>query len=224
MRKNILNAFKPSDIISEPHLFAGRKKLIMALADALQIDGSCPVIFGERGVGKSSLAMQAMRIGLGDIELLSILELYTYGIPKDSLFHAFWVSCSEQMKGRDNIVRKIVHSIQRYIENPKSMSTSTKIKVNLKVIEGETTTVIQNNEPRNAIDVEEEFFDVVSRAEAAGVERFLIILDEFDRVESSAGIANFIKSNSSDKMKFILVGIADDIAQLLTSYSRFRPF
>ena len=69
-RKLILNAFKPSKSIRNPANFAGRELELLELIDALLIDGSCPIIYGERGLGKSSLAFQVARIALGDITLL----------------------------------------------------------------------------------------------------------------------------------------------------------
>ncbi len=219
MRKTVLNAFTPSNVISEPGLFAGRRNLVKSLADSLQIDGSCPIIFGERGVGKSSLAVQAMRIGTGDVELLNILGLESHALSERAMFQPFWIPCNEQMKNSNDIVRKIVRNIYRLIENPNSITTTTKIKLNFKVFEEETTTVVAPNEPIGAIDVEEDFLSAITKAEQKGIARFLFILDEFDRVESSTGIANFVKNNSSESIKFIFVGIADNISQLLSDHS-----
>ncbi len=69
-RHVILNAFKPNSEVELPAGFAGRKDQIRQLTDALLTDRSCPVIYGDRGLGKNSLALQLARIALGDTELL----------------------------------------------------------------------------------------------------------------------------------------------------------
>lgn len=68
IRSTILNAFQPGGAIEIPSRFAGRRDDIRELADALLTDGMCPVIYGEKGLGKSSLANQIERIALGDVE------------------------------------------------------------------------------------------------------------------------------------------------------------
>lgn len=69
-RRAILNAFKPNSEIEHPAGFAGRQTQVRQLTDALLTDRSCPVIYGDRGLGKTSLALQLARIALGDTVLL----------------------------------------------------------------------------------------------------------------------------------------------------------
>jgi Cdc6-like AAA superfamily ATPase len=53
-----VNAFTPADEVREPERFAGRKEQLQTLSRALESDGVQIVIYGNRGVGKSSLAHQ----------------------------------------------------------------------------------------------------------------------------------------------------------------------
>lgn len=50
------NLFKPKTPIDDDKLFAGRLTQISDVLDAVYEDGGHAVIFGERGVGKTSLA------------------------------------------------------------------------------------------------------------------------------------------------------------------------
>ena len=61
--------FKPKGPIREPELFAGREYQLLAVRDAIQDECAHAVIYGERGVGKTSLAVVAQTYGNGDISL-----------------------------------------------------------------------------------------------------------------------------------------------------------
>ena len=56
LRAEILGAFSPGHPIDEFTLFAGRQSLIQRLSDTVMSRGRHAVLFGERGVGKTSLA------------------------------------------------------------------------------------------------------------------------------------------------------------------------
>jgi MoxR-like ATPase len=58
MVANILDIFTPGAAVSAIEKFAARQRQLDGLADALQTDGTHIVIYGNRGVGKSSLARQ----------------------------------------------------------------------------------------------------------------------------------------------------------------------
>lgn len=52
--------FTPSAPIDDQELFAGRNHELFSVIEAMQSAGQHAVIFGERGVGKTSLARVAM--------------------------------------------------------------------------------------------------------------------------------------------------------------------
>ena len=56
LRFRAANVFSPSAPITIESLFAGRKKQLRALLDAVPIRGRHAIVFGEPGVGKTSLA------------------------------------------------------------------------------------------------------------------------------------------------------------------------
>ncbi len=69
-----------------PAGFAGRRNEILQLADALVSVGTCPVVFGDRGLGKTSIGRQIERIALGDVELLEELGAGDRAIPEGQLW------------------------------------------------------------------------------------------------------------------------------------------
>lgn len=56
LRQEIIESFTPGTPINEVELFAGRRETIQKLQDTVLEPGRHAVIYGERGVGKSSLA------------------------------------------------------------------------------------------------------------------------------------------------------------------------
>ena len=67
-RQSILaNAFSPGTETDRPALFAGRQSQVEQLARSLHTAGEIPIIYGDRGLGKSSLAIQICSRGLVSI-------------------------------------------------------------------------------------------------------------------------------------------------------------
>src|ERR1700730_14929542 len=56
LRQEIIESFTPGTPINEVELFAGRRETIQKLQDTVLEPGRHAVIYGERGVGKSSIA------------------------------------------------------------------------------------------------------------------------------------------------------------------------
>ena len=103
-RRIILNAFRPNAPIETPATFAGRENLVKSIADTLQTSGSCPVIYGDRGIGKSSLALQMARIALGDVELLQDLDEPSLALGEESRLTPFYIACSDSLLTKDAVL------------------------------------------------------------------------------------------------------------------------
>lgn len=69
------NIFLPSSPIDREDLFFGRLPQIRALVDAINQRGQHAILFGERGVGKTSLGqiLRAKLKGLNEIPIISPL-------------------------------------------------------------------------------------------------------------------------------------------------------
>lgn len=55
LRADITEAFSPGDPVQEKDLFSGRTSQIKSLMDAVSQRGRHAIVYGERGVGKTSL-------------------------------------------------------------------------------------------------------------------------------------------------------------------------
>ena len=71
-----------------PSLFAGRRDQVIQAVSSLHTHGEVPIIFGDRGLGKSSLAVQLQRIALGDLDLLAQFDREDLGFADDETFLA----------------------------------------------------------------------------------------------------------------------------------------
>jgi Cdc6-like AAA superfamily ATPase len=60
--------FRPSAPIDDAELFAGRNHELFSVIEAMQSAGQHAVIYGERGVGKTSLARIAIQIAEGELD------------------------------------------------------------------------------------------------------------------------------------------------------------
>jgi AAA+ ATPase superfamily predicted ATPase len=108
-RSIVLNAFQPAHAMEHPARFAGRKSIISELTDALRTEGLCPLIYGERGVGKTSIANQIERIALGDVELLSNLGLQDRALPEGSRFAAFYLQCTDGIQDCEGLLQRVIN-------------------------------------------------------------------------------------------------------------------
>src|SRR4051794_29249627 len=100
----MVNAFQPATELDDPERFAGRASQVRTLADSLLVEGSVPVIFGHRGLGKSSLALQLRRIAMGDVELLSLLNAERLAVPEESQFLTFVVTCTDATRTTSDLL------------------------------------------------------------------------------------------------------------------------
>src|ERR1700674_5066420 len=74
-REDVLNVFTPANMITEPAKFAGREDALEAMINALHSENANPIIFGERGAGKSSLAHMFFDVVRGNLEILDYYGL-----------------------------------------------------------------------------------------------------------------------------------------------------
>lgn len=224
----LLDAFRPEYEMDDPAQFAGRAKEIEQLARSLQSRGACPIIYGDRGLGKSSLALQALRIALGDDTLLERHKLGKWAIPDSRAFLTLYVRASDATATKDEILQRVLNSaidaFGREIwgeETYQLTERSRTIGLNLKLLSaefGKKFAPIQEDPGYVALSVEEKLLEVCRLISAVSKRRLLIVIDEVDRASSAIGLASFIKSSSSRELKFMLVGIGQSVSDLLTDH------
>jgi hypothetical protein len=221
-RQTVLNAFRPNGELENPGTFAGRRDLILDLTDSLQKEGSCPVIYGERGLGKSSLALQAARIALGDTELLVDMRKPERGLDSAKTFIPFWVSCTKEIRDKNALLQRIINTAETHdslmpLAETKLQGKVDTHKLKLPFYEGATKRKYERTLKRSftRLSVEEKLLLLSQQILESGAPGVLFVIDELDRVQSTDGLADFIKNASSERVKFLLVGVGQSVSTLI---------
>lgn len=223
-RSAILNAFQPGTAVAEPDSFAGRRQQVLTLTDALQTIGSVPLIYGHRGLGKTSLALQVERIALGDVELLQDLGAGDRALQASQRLITRYVACTDDVKDLDGLLQLLLNAAETVDTPDNETSTlvdrTTRKKLTAKIFEIETVRKYATAKAKISyknLSIQEQvrvLSDLISDVYAQPV---LYIVDELDRV-SAPGLASFVKANSTNSLKFMLVGIATNVSGLLADH------
>ncbi len=213
--------------MDDPHLFAGRTYQITELIQALHSDGACPIIYGDRGLGKTSLAVQAERMALGDTELLTSYSMLEWAFSEDSRFETLYFTCSDDTKDYSDLLQRLINLIlgedarMAPLGNSELVDRTRRVKFTVKLLEAEQLTKYapqKGGEDARELSREEALLDLFRRVIEKSGHPLLVIIDELDRVPDTKGLASFIKANSSPTLKFVLVGIAQNISNLLVDH------
>lgn len=230
-RRLLLNAFLPSAGIEDPHRFAGRKDEIEELSNSLLVENSVPLIYGPRGLGKSSLGLQLSRIAQGDVELLDELDLEDLALGEEERFIVLYLSCTDDTKNTNGLLRMMINALtafqdqrdsERDTDRYRLVDKSTKRRVSLKVFSSETTKNYNAQAKKlstSNFSAEEKLMHLVELAHNTYQQPVLFILDEFDRVNSTKGFASFLKSRSNRFFKVALIGIGTTESALLRDHA-----
>src|SRR5205085_5267663 len=107
----LLQTFRPDYEMDDPALFAGRASQVEEVARALHSRGACPVIYGDRGLGKSSLALQGVRIAVGDTELLKRHRHEKWALSEESAYVTIFIRCSDATQTKDDLLQRALNAI-----------------------------------------------------------------------------------------------------------------
>ncbi len=181
LREEIIDLFSPGAPIDEVTLFAGRAQQIQKLRDTLLSKGRHAVVYGERGVGKTSL-----------------VNVFHLGSTKTSRIHRIYTQCDEADEFGDmwnRATRKMRFSSVDSVFTGNTLVSSFQGGDDVETV---MSTYMANDIP-------------------------IVIFDEFDRVKSEsarAKMAATIKqlSNTPIAGMIIIVGIADNIKQLISNH------
>lgn len=110
LRHEVVDAFSPGAPVQERDLFSGRSKQIEQLEDAITQRGRHAIVFGERGVGKTSL--------------VNILQLVMRRPNKKLIYVRVNADPTDSF---DSLWRKVFKRMSVLVENPDGTATSQKI-------------------------------------------------------------------------------------------------
>jgi len=189
--------FTPSAPIDERSLFAGREPQIRVVVDAVNQKGQHAVLFGERGVGKTSLA-----------NVLS--EFLSH---PNSEVVAPRVTCDSQ-DTFDSIWRKVFNKIELQYNVPAAGFAPPAQRAAAPAAQ---LLLPENLEERITTDTVRRALTILSRTSIP-----IIIIDEFDILAEATKkvLADAIKTLSDDAVRatILLVGVADSVEELIKEH------
>ncbi len=189
----IENAFQPAKEIDVPNRFAGRHQSVIDCYYALATQGANLAIVGNRGIGKSSLARQVIRMATGDNTLIE--KSLDHRVFERHDFLAMYFACGDAVRTSDDLLESL--GAERRTES------------------GAQKAIAQHS-------IDTVFTNVVRELANQGLAKhgILIVVDEFDRIGDPAGFASFLKSLATNvpAVKFCLVGVAQDIKELMKEH------
>lgn len=195
--KNVLKPAKPIDSIE---LLFGREKEIEDIEYALPADGRHCFIYGERGIGKSSLAhVVASQLQSSDKRHLR----------------------AECHKG--STFTSVINSLVNYANKnlPKGTTESqTKTNVKFPVLSHERTTKNKSENNRQYGEVVDEALDLFREIAASYSDNTVAVIDEFDAISDDAELAKFGEllkylSDLDINVTLIFTGIGKSLSDLL---------
>lgn len=187
--------FRPASPTDDPELFKGREHELSRALSTVQELGQHAVIYGERGVGKTSLAYMT-RDGFLDSNPGAALAVR---IPcsADDDFNTTW----------KNFVPRVVKELDLWDEGDRER------------------VIGAVDRAEDLLDFNDVTPDAVVRALNVVSNRvpLLVIVDEFDRLgtpDTTEPFADVMKMSSDDLMPatIIIVGVADDVASLIAGH------
>jgi hypothetical protein len=224
----IMNAFQPGKEIENPSHFAGRVAQVKQITNALHARGECPVIYGDRGLGKTSLALQSARIAMGDVELLHHLGMKELSFTPDDSFLTFYVNCAYGTRDTESILQRLINAAENVAPASDCQGHATQLvdrttskKVSFKVFELSTVNRYQERTGRRhtSLALDERFIETVNILTDTYRHPALFIVDELDKVNDITGFGSFIKACSGIESKFLLVGVGENVSDLLGDHA-----
>ncbi len=138
----------------------------------------------------------------------------------------FFVTCTDSTKNLSDILQLLVNAAES-VESTGTGSASqlidrkTRKKLTVKIFEHETTRTYATKSQRLSyqdLNLEEKLVQLCELLSETYNQRVLFVIDELDRVEDTSGLASFLKAVSSEYLKFVLVGIAGNVSDLLSDH------
>ena len=215
-------AFTPAKEVQDIDRFAGRSKELGSLATALQSDGAQLVLYGQRGIGKSSIARILTRMAINDPNVIQRLPNKPF---VDFDYFPIFISCDDSVSSIEKLLIRILtdegglsdYLPFRVVE--KKLTGETGAKVGIKVVElsGKVSGSITERSIEIDADVFTTFINACRSIIKSGIAKhgILIIVDEFDRIQDKTGLASILKSLGPEGVTFALVGVANTIQDLI---------
>lgn len=227
----IENAFQPAKEISTAERFAGRKNAVADAYYGLIADGAHIAIVGNRGIGKTSLARQVLNIAKGDTSLLDKLAMSSdRKLDFLSVYYARGTTTTnttdllERLLTSSNCLAEWLYDIPKASKEirgytPKFGANFLGVEVGLGA---ENTKEVTTESAVSSHPIDTVFTNALSAVveQKLSKDGVLIVIDEFDQIKDPSGFVSFLKALSTNvpKVKFCIVGVAQDIQYLMKEH------
>lgn len=223
------STFFPGQQIEDPKWFAGRKFDLERALKALCRDGSSIIVYGERGVGKSSFVEMIKLIASGDCHLLYKYDYHKIYPPEKLKYKIAYVECDEDTNTTAKVLQRLLTSplgIKKIINSKlEKLESTIKDKITLDFLKVFSYTTEEESKETRIELKEESIFEIfsnivltISHEILNNGEGLLLVIDEFDRIQDSSKISSLIKTLSKNKTKFLISGIAESYEELLSGH------
>ncbi len=227
-------AFHPSEEIKDPHFFVGRGYEIKASLKALRLPGSFISVWGNRGIGKSSLSRQIANIASGNDTLPTALGLKNL-IPQGGFNYLIhYVYCDRSTENVDQLLDRIIFGetntpslfsylkegdkkLERFERTKKVGGGFKAVGVGIEAGGEETSTYSITRSQSNF----QQFKNLLGaiKQQHAKKNGILIFIDEFDLLVNKDGFSSLVKTCSDEYVKFCVAGISSDLKKLLGDHA-----
>lgn len=236
LKFDIHSTFFPGQHIIDPAWFAGRKFDIEKALKALCRPGASIIIFGERGVGKSSFAEMIKQIATGNSHLIYRHQFHKIYPPEKFKYKVISIECDAETNNVPKVLQRLITSpngikkiisgkLEKVEESFKDKLTFDIFKIFSFGAEDEKKSTYTEFKEETTIELFTNLIQTISQEFLNRGEGLLICIDEFDLVYDNSKMASVIKTLSKNNVKFMLTGISDSYENLLIGHqSVIRQF
>jgi len=220
-----VNVFTPATEVQDLERFAGREEELQTLGRALESEGVQIAIYGNRGIGKSSLARLLERMASGDVQVLDRLRARP-GVDFD--FLTVFFRCDDSVTTIPRLLLRLLSDEDalapwvpfRVVKREGGDETSGKLDVKVISLGGSTKSSITEAAQEMETDVVSVFNNALRTIRESGAAKsgVLLIIDEVDRIKDRTGLASLLKTLGPQGVTFALVGVATTIQELITEH------
>jgi hypothetical protein len=207
--------------------FAGRRDLLRDACLRVGRDDFSALVYGDRGVGKTSFAWQLLELLSGDRTLAGSGDL---NLPNHlDECKCIWLQCQNYMQNIEGVLLSLLkdslreHSFSQ--EFPKVYQNAEvkdkierKYQINLGVVSAELLfkggDKQDKSERANVQDLFRDFIDACKHFYPD--QSIIIFLDEFDSLPDRSGVGQLIKA--TDDARFVIIGIADNVDEIIVDH------
>ncbi|QFP77956.1 AAA family ATPase [Deinococcus sp. AJ005] len=202
--QKLAKVFTPASPVEDRSLFAGRLEQLASLWQVLDLRGMHGILYGERGVGKTSL-INILKIILEASQTAKDLIVAKHSCYSQDDFEEVWKKIFQEIK----IPNRFMVGEDRSQRPAARLDGYTRLS---SIIKDDYTYTSR---------------EIVRTLSNIRVDKVVIILDEFDRLDSRFDkklFADVIKnvSDAHQNIKIIIVGVSDDVNSLVGQHESIR--